>query len=202
MAAVLAHGDGSVLSHTSAAALWGLLNPFRGPIHVSVPRSNGRSRRSGIVLHRSPSLAGDPSLITQRHRIPVTTPQRTIDDLRRTVAPYLLRRAIRQAELGGLRLDTVIASQTRKTRSDLELDFLRFCARHSIPKPEVNVKVGPWTVDFLWQAQRVAVETDFFDYHQGSVAFEDDHQRELDLRAGASPSAATPEPRSATTQPW
>jgi len=28
----------------------------------------------------------------------------------------------------------------------------------------------------------VVVETDFFDYHRGSVAFENDHQREFELR--------------------
>jgi very-short-patch-repair endonuclease len=39
-----------------------------------------------------------------------------------------------------------------------------------------------WTVDFLWRAERVVVETDFYGYHRGSVSFEDDHQRDLDLR--------------------
>jgi hypothetical protein len=45
--------------------------------------------------------------------------------------------------------------------------------------------VGKYTVDFLWPEQMVAVETDFFDYHRGSVAFEDDHERELHLLSGA-----------------
>lgn len=184
MAAVLACGEGAVLSHISAAVLWELLKPSRGPIHVTSPSSNGRSRRLGIVLHRSPSLAtnAQPAQVIDRHGIPVTAPQRTIDDLRGSVAPYLVRRAIRQAELAGLRLDDITASETKRTRSDLELDFLAFLRQHSIAPPEVNVKVGRWTVDFLWRSQRVAVETDFFAYHQGSIAFEDDHQRELDLR--------------------
>jgi very-short-patch-repair endonuclease len=182
MAAVLACGNGAVLSHTSAAALWGFLRPFPGPIHVTSPSPNGRSRRSGIVLHRSRSLAADPSLATTRLRIPVTDPQRTIDDLDSCVEPYLVRRAIRQAEHFKIRLDLATKAKTQRTRSDLELAFLAFCARHSFPRPEVNVKVGKWEVDFLWPEQRVAVETDFFDYHRGSVPFEDDHQRELDLR--------------------
>lgn len=45
----------------------------------------------------------------------------------------------------------------------------------------MNVKVGRWTVDFLWRRQRVAVETDFYDYHRGRVAFQDDRARELEL---------------------
>lgn len=182
MAAVLACGNGAVLSHTSAAVLWGFLKPFRGPIHVTSPNLNGRSRRGGIALHRSRSLAADPSLASERHRIPVTTPQRTVDDLRGAVPEYLVRRAIRQAELAGYRIAETTASQTKRTRSDLELDFLAFCAAHGFAVPEVNVKVGPWIVDFLWPTRKVVVETDFFAYHRGSVSFEDDHQRELDLR--------------------
>ncbi|HET7506727.1 MAG TPA: type IV toxin-antitoxin system AbiEi family antitoxin domain-containing protein [Solirubrobacterales bacterium] len=57
MAAVLACGDGAVLSHHSAAALWKLLKPIQGPIHVSIPTTHGRKRHSGIHLHRCPSLS-------------------------------------------------------------------------------------------------------------------------------------------------
>jgi very-short-patch-repair endonuclease len=38
-------------------------------------------------------------------------------------------------------------------------------------------------VDFLWRGQKLVVEADFFAYHRGSVSFEDDHARDLDLRA-------------------
>jgi len=180
MAAVLACGDGAALSHTSAAALWGLLRPFRGPIQVTSPSLNGRARRRGIALHRSASLAtATVPQATHRDGIPVTTPRRTIADLRTIVTPDLVRRAIRQAEIRGL----IDARRSDRTRSDLERDFLSLCRRHSIPPPEVNVRIGRWTVDFVWRGQRVAVETDFFGYHRGSVAFEDDHQRDLDLRA-------------------
>jgi very-short-patch-repair endonuclease len=183
MAAVLACGEGAVLSHTCAAALWGFMKPPRGPVHVTSPSINGRRRRDGIVVHRSASLgASSVPRATSRQNVPVTTPQRTIDDLHGFVAPYEERRAIRQAELAGFRLDAATRRRTGRTRSDLELAFQRLWARHGIPRPEVNVKVGAWTVDFLWRAERVAVETDFYAYHRGSVAFEDDHRRELDLR--------------------
>jgi very-short-patch-repair endonuclease len=85
---------------------------------------------------------------------------------------------VRQAEFLGYELSL----PTDRSRSDLETDFLSFCRRHGLPLPEVNVKVGRWEVDFLWPIHKLAVETDFFDYHRGSVAFEDDPQRELDLR--------------------
>jgi hypothetical protein len=179
MAAVLACGDGAVLSHRSAAALWELLRPSDGPIDVSTPARSGRSRRSGVRLHRRTSL--DSEAITRRRGIPVTTPARTVADLRGSVLPRLHRRAIRQAELAGYALRPEVA--TDRTRSDLERDFLGLCRRAGLPPPEVNVRVGRWTVDFLWPARRLAVETDSYRYHRGAVAFEDDRARDLGLRA-------------------
>jgi predicted transcriptional regulator of viral defense system len=61
MAAVLACGEGTVLSHGSAASLWALLKPIEGPIHVSISSTSGRKTRRGIHIHRCPSLR-NPSL--------------------------------------------------------------------------------------------------------------------------------------------
>jgi very-short-patch-repair endonuclease len=177
-----------VLSHGSASVLWGLLRPLDGPIHVSVPSHTGRGKRKGIRLHRCPSLSAAvpghherprPSLVTVRDRIPVTTVPRTLEDLLSSVPDHLHRRAIRQAELAGYSLGT---TESDRTRSDLERDFLRFCRNHGLPTPEVNVRVGCLTVDFLWRAKRLVVETDGYHYHRGTTAFEDDHQRDLALR--------------------
>lgn len=68
------------------------------------------------------------------------------------------------------------------TRSDLERDFLRLCRRHQLPQPAVNVRVGRYLVDFLWQDERLIVETDGYRYHRGRVAFQDDRARDVDLR--------------------
>ena len=52
MAAVLACGDRAVLSHHSAAALWGMRPPWRGPVHVL-----GRhTALSGVVAHKARAL--------------------------------------------------------------------------------------------------------------------------------------------------
>jgi Protein of unknown function (DUF559) len=177
-AAVLACGESAVLSHGSAAALWAFLRPIPGPIDVSVPSDGGRRARHGIRLHRCRSLR--PDQVTERLGIPVTTPARTIGDVEGALPPHLARRAARQAELAGFRLGSAAAADG--TRSDLERDFLRLCRRYGIPAPEVNVKVGSWTVDFLWRRQRVAAETDFYGYHRGRVAFQNDRTRDLDLR--------------------
>jgi very-short-patch-repair endonuclease len=188
-----------VLSHRSAAALWELLRPMEGPIDVSIPSHSGRRSRKGIRLHRCSSLLSTKpiqsthlpnegaldglvpnGLVTHRQGIPVTTPARTVADLKSCVPPRLHRRAIRQAELAGYALDAGV--ETTRTRSDLEEDFLTLCRRADLPSPEVNVRIGRWTVDFLWRSHRLAVETDSYRYHRGSVAFQDDRARDLDLR--------------------
>jgi very-short-patch-repair endonuclease len=175
MAAVFACGPGAVLSHRSAAELWELLKPRLGPIDVAVATPGGRARRKGLRIHRFPSL---PNTATTYHDgISVTTPARTLTDLA-TVAPaWELRKATRQAEFLGLPTPTV----TDRTRSDLERAFLRLCRRHRLPPPEVNVKIGPFTVDFLWRDQRLVVETDGYAAHRGRQAFLDDRARELEL---------------------
>src|SRR3954447_16448485 len=47
MAAVLACGEGAVLSHAGAAELWGIRQPDTRPIEVSVPAARN-PRRDGI----------------------------------------------------------------------------------------------------------------------------------------------------------
>jgi very-short-patch-repair endonuclease len=118
--------------------------------------------------------------VTRRHGIPVTKPAQTIVDLRCCVSARELRRAIRQADVLGLPIGPDVDRD--RTRSDLERDFLRLCRRHCLPIPEVNVRVGPHLVDFLWRERQLVVETDGYRYHRGRAAFEDDRARDLDLR--------------------
>jgi very-short-patch-repair endonuclease len=117
----------------------------------------------------------------------VTTPSRTIADLREAISTHRhgtisgreLRKAVRQANVLGL---PVASRDARvRTRSDLEADFLHLCRRHRLPPPEVNVRIGPYLVDFLWRQRRFVVETDSYLYHRGEVAFQEDHARDLDL---------------------
>ena len=86
--------------------------------------------------------------------LPVTTPVRTIADLRRVssgraplVSPKELRRAIRQANFLGLPIGE--EERRDRNRSDLEEDFQRLCREHGLPAPEVNVRLGPHLVDDL-----------------------------------------------------
>lgn len=179
MAAILAMGDGAVLSHRGAAALWELLPSTEGPVDISLPSRNGRRRRQGIHIHRPESL--QPEETTRRRGIPVTTPARTLADLRTAVTARELRRAIRQADFLGLPTGPDVVVD--RTRSELERRFLWLCRRHRLPAPTVNMPIGGLTVDFCWVEKRLIVETDGYQAHSGRAAFEDDRDRDLKLHA-------------------
>jgi very-short-patch-repair endonuclease len=181
LAAVLACGEGAVLSHRSAAALWRLTPIPAGPIDVTVSTSAGRRPRSGIRLHRSASLSDKDT--AERERIPVTAPARTLADLRRVLSQRRLDQVIRAAEL--LRLDVGTQpgfEQPDLARSELERRFMALCRRHRLPQPLINHIVGPYEVDFLWPGAGVIVEVDGYRFHGTRSAFEADRARDVDLK--------------------
>lgn len=173
------------LSHLSAARLLGLLPSLTRPglIDVAVIGENGRSRQTGLRIHRPRTL--EVTMTTQTRGIPVTDPTRTLSDLKRAkpsrggATPAQLRRAMRQAAVLGMSVGP--DQESERTRSDLEVLFLKICERHTVPIPEVNVKIGSIEVDFLWRGRRLIVETDSYRYHRGEISFQDDHARDLRL---------------------
>jgi very-short-patch-repair endonuclease len=186
MSAVLACGQGAVLSHRSAAELWGIRHRRvrgpdsreSGPIDVSVPGTAGRRRRDGIALRRSSTLSTDEC--TRRVGIPVTTPQRTLTDLRRVIPEPEFAAALREAEFLRLPIGDPIAVD--RARTELESRFLSLCRRHRIPKPAANATVDRFEVDFLWRKQRLIVEVDGWESHRTRSAFEEDRVRDARLK--------------------
>jgi predicted transcriptional regulator of viral defense system len=90
MAAALAAD--AVLSHRSAAALWGIRESSSGRIEVTAPRER---RRPGVTVHRA-VLPRDE--ITVHDGIPVTTAARTLLDLAALLDEHKLARAAERAE--------------------------------------------------------------------------------------------------------
>jgi very-short-patch-repair endonuclease len=169
MAALLARGPTAVLSHRSAAKLWGLLR-YDGPIEVTAANTR---RRRGIVVHRHRLTDTD---VTRHWDLPVTTPARTLTDLAPVLTPAALTRAVNDARLRHLlHVDDV----ARPTRSALEDTFLAFVARHRLPAPEVNTIVAGYEVDMLWRPQRLIAELDGYETHR--FAFESDREKDADL---------------------
>jgi very-short-patch-repair endonuclease len=70
---------------------------------------------------------------------------------------------------------------TDRTRTELEQRMLALCRRHRLPRPEVNVKLDRFEVDFLWRDQRLVVEVDGWGSHRTRTAFEEDRARDARL---------------------
>ena len=177
MAAVLACGPGAVLSHRSAAKLYGLIR-CTGPIEVT---ARTRRRRPGVIVHES-KLREDE--VTRHWGIPTTSPARTLTDLAHTLDPASLTRAVNEARLAKLMSLDDLPPRLRKgqtprpTRSAFEDAFRAFCARHHLPQPEINAFVAGYEVDAYWPASQLVVEIDGEDYHQD---FEADRLKDADL---------------------
>jgi predicted transcriptional regulator of viral defense system len=93
MAAVLSCGSQTVLSHRSAAALWGLRDYRGGPIDVTSP---SKSRSRGAIRRHFSHLPTDET--TVERGISVTTIPRTILDLATVLRVNAVERALRQSE--------------------------------------------------------------------------------------------------------
>jgi very-short-patch-repair endonuclease len=206
MAAVLACGPNAVLSHRSAAALWGIRDDSRALIDVTAPRRRGRIP-DGIDAHRDHCLAGEDR--TTFKGFPCTSLERTLLDLAAVVAVWELRKALSEAEVlrlldhAGLRrlirrsrgrrgvarlrmLLDEIHPDTKRTRSELERLFLRMCTRAGLPRPEVNVSLdvgnGSLKPDFLWRDSGLIMEADSRRFHDTYSAFQHDRRREQRLQ--------------------
>jgi very-short-patch-repair endonuclease len=196
LAAVLACGEGAVLSHTSAARLWRMSSvPADPAVHVTVPRT--QRRRPGIVVHRSPLTGAD---VTVERGVPVTTPGRTLVDLA-AIVPYAALRAIADH---GVRLDVFAVRRAAarscgrrgrvnlarllgddgsnlRTRSRLERRMRRLARHAGLEPPLINQRIHGHERDFAWPAQRLVVEVDGHAFHAPRGAPEHDHDRDAEL---------------------
>lgn len=206
MAAVLASGPDAVLSHRSAAALWGIRGHSSRAIEVTV-RVKTRSRE-GIHRHFA-ALPADE--VTTRQGIPVTTVPRMLFDLSAVVRVDVVERALRESErlrlYDALSLEDLLARYPRRcgartirecqrrrrelpvgvTREELEARFLSYLGRAGLPRPQLNAWLvlgnQRFQVDCLWVDQRVIVELDGYATHGTRAAFEGDRDRDRRLAA-------------------
>jgi hypothetical protein len=194
MAAVLAAGDGAVLSHQSAAALRGIRPTARERIDVTTPKR--MHAPAGIQMHRA-ILAADE--VTVFNAIPVTTPARTVFDLAATLTKRQVERAVNEAERLRLPISldryrsTVlreIAEDRRDdyTRSELEERFLAVLDARGLPAPRSTPRSNSRAAS---GSRRTAsgdhggliVELDGYESHSTREAFERDREGDWRLQA-------------------
>jgi hypothetical protein len=199
MGAVLACGEGALLSHRSAAALWGLRPLGATTIDVTVGPAGARAPGDGIRTHRSTLAAAHA---TTCDGIPVTDVAWTLVELAAIVPPHQLRRAVEAAERLELfdlpALQAALAADPGRpgspallalladmkdhgvtlTRSDVEALTLELCLDHGLPRPQVNRYDNELEVDFRWPEQRLIVEVDGWQFHRSRRAFVTDRARD------------------------
>lgn len=184
MAATLACGPEAVLSHGSAAALWGFGNEPSRWIEVSVPAAIRRNHPE-ICVHRRAELRSDE--LTVHEGIPVTDPIRTLIDEATWLRPMALERAVNEADKldrvdpetlsaalerypgqpGVAPLRGILDSRTfRLSDSDLELYFRPLARAAGLPEPQTKTWVNGFEVDFHWPELGIVVEADGLRYHR------------------------------------
>lgn len=196
MAGVLACGEDAVLSHRSAAALWGIGAERAGGIDVSVCRRT-RLRRPGVRVRSRPGLANAD--ITRRDGIPVTGVVRTLVDIAIELSPTAVERAVNEAdkldlidpetlrkalvthegEPGVRALRAILDSRTfRLSDSDLEILFRPIAAEAGLPPPLTKQMVNGFEVDFFFPELKLVIETDGLRYHRTPAAQARDARRD------------------------
>jgi hypothetical protein len=196
MAAVLACGDGAVLSHRSAAALWRIGTEKRGVVDISVTR-RCELRRPGLRVRGRPTLAAED--ILSKDGIPITTPARTLVDIATELGPIAVERAVNEADKldlidpetlrlalegysgqpGAPLLRSILDKRTfRLSDSDLEIFFRPIAAVAGLPPPLSKQIVNGWEVDFYWPDLGLVIETDGLRYHRTASAQTRDARRD------------------------
>jgi very-short-patch-repair endonuclease len=200
-AALLAVGERTVISHSSAANLWGFAAAADDDeVHVTVFGRRPR-RRPDLRLHYAPSF--DPRDVRSLHGLPVTAPARTLFDLAATGYADLERafgeahaqrlvtaREIEQLlERTGPRRgsrplrDLLSDNASGFTRSQAERLLRALIRAANLPIPRFNARVAGYEVDAVWPQQRLVVEVDGYAYHGHRAQFERDRRKDLALTA-------------------
>jgi very-short-patch-repair endonuclease len=193
-AAALACGADAVVSHRSAACLFGLLPDLAGDVDVTIPARNQASR-PGIRRHRVAKLPRQD--VTNVNGLKVTSIARTICDLAATESvrdteqafqEALYRKIVtvralaavltREPRRRGAPLIRSLIHDPRLTRSERERRMLKLIKDAQLPAPLTNVPLHGYKADLFWPAHGLVVEFDGWGAHGHRHAFERDRKRD------------------------
>jgi very-short-patch-repair endonuclease len=202
MAAVLYYRGHAVMSHASAASIWGFGDSAVSEISLTIIGKDARSR-PGLRLFRTGTL--DRRDLRTRGGMPLTSPARTLLDLASDATLSELEQAVAEARVLSLANDRELraaidrapcrkgagrlrrlldgASDPRLTRSTAERKLRTLLLDAQLPMPETNVRVCGCEVDFLWRMEKLVVEVDGHGFHGHRAAFERDRRRDQRLVA-------------------
>ena len=195
MAAVLACGDGAVLSGRAAAYLLGVLKGEPPPPEVTAPRER---RVRGLRVRRSSQIEA-----TRVRAIPVTTVPRTLVDIAADLSADDLARACHEAGVryrttprqveavlarrprarGAAKLRAIMRGDVRVTLSRLEKRFLGRIREIRRPLPQTNRPAGARRVDCRWPEHHLTVELDSYRFHHSRHSWTRDRRREREAYA-------------------
>ena len=202
LAAVLYCQGHAVLSHRSAAAVWGIAS---GPPHEAQLTIIGRNVRSRPGMPVTYTAEIDRRDLRRRGGLPVTAPARTMIDLAGCSDAETTERALAELRVLGLardseldaamarcptrrgigRMRAILAAERGRgfTRSEGERRMRALVRRAQLPVPKFNSRLHGYQVDVTWPAAKLAVEVDGYDVHAHRAAFERDRRRDQKLIA-------------------
>lgn len=201
-AVLLTAPPGAVVSHLTAASLWGLavpLQPENGPVHVTVSTGSAVRARQDRSIHRSPLPDSD---VTRHHGLPLTTLARTWRDLAMVLTPPALlavtdqvlgsggtiadlqsQLARRPSGRGCARARAVLPVADPRAESPMESVLRWLLHAAGLPRPvlqhDVRTSGGGFLgrADLAWPEVKVLVEFDG-DVHREREVFVHDLRRQ------------------------
>ena len=176
------------------------IGPIAAPPLDVIVSPTRRADRGGLRMHR---IDLSPRDITRLQGLPATTPAVTLVHLARTLPALPLERAVQEAFAkrltgakqlataldrhrggrGTARLRRMLELGVDDLRSKAERELRRWIRAASLPNPVFNAQIGPWMVDALWPAHRLAVEINGYAAHGSPWSHDRDHRKEQYLLA-------------------
>lgn len=205
--ALLAAGEGALVSHRAAWVLWGLDGidvrlveltvPYEhAPIPSSVIRHRTRRPMDGTTLQGLAATNVERTLLDTSPLLPEPVLAKGVDSAIRLglTDPRGIRELVHERGGRGVRgvtkLERVLGEMERNgpTGSPAEIEMLRLMRRNGIPEPVLQWEVfgvsgSRYLVDFGWPDLMKGLEIDGALAHSGAEALERDLDRQNDLLA-------------------
>jgi len=200
-AALLYCAPRALLSHRTAGRLWEWPVPQIEAVELTVVGRHRRSR-TGLIVYSMNAI--EPAELRRHEGLPVTSPSLTLLDLAGVLGQEDLARCLNEARVQDLtdeELKTTLAAHPNRrgrralaglvraeiaefaVESEAEALCLRLMLDHDLKPDQSQARIGPYRVDFLYEAERLVVEVDGYRYHRTRDRFVRDRRRRAHLMA-------------------